>query len=393
MFDFTAYFWDNKVYIDGETYCNNEILTACLNTETEVLADHVVALEKLRRELLLREDPGYDFCEKYNGYVQRAQRIFFAIDETVRAIPPYKSLFMNKPDSPALFDCLNKKFIYWEDGFEGDDYDDIKEDDDYADEYGFITHDGEGNHFFYHQAFTPPLVLLEDASPNMILAIRETNEAINALFDAYITMARDLLRTIAYGKLLEGYIHKERRFLKEDEIAARFIQYLKDVERKNDPSRVSFSGSMQMSYEVYMPKGGKEHLCETYRFDSLGAFLYVDFFHGLNRNYLPKRCENCGRYFLMTAGKYINYCDRPLKGDREKTCRDVGARRKYDDKCKSDPVWLAYNRAYKAHYARYMKKKMTTAEFEQWSRYAVELRDSAEAGTLEFEEYQAILKK
>ena len=48
---------------------------------------------------------------------------------------------------------------------------------------------------------------------------------------------------------------------------------------------------------------------------------------------------------------------------------------KYDDKCRTDPIRLACSRAYKAHYAKYMKKKMTTAQFEQWSRYAVRLRD------------------
>ena len=52
-----------------------------------------------------------------------------------------------------------------------------------------------------------------------------------------------------------------------------------------------------------------------------------------------------------------------------------------------------YNRAYKAHYARYMKKKMTTAEFEQWSRYAVELREKALAGELDLEEYIRIIKQ
>jgi hypothetical protein len=31
---------------------------------------------------------------------------------------------------------------------------------------------------------------------------------------------------------------------------------------------------------------------------------------------------------------------------------------------------------------------MTTAQFEQWSRYAVELRDKAESGELAIEEYQ-----
>ena len=75
-----------------------------------------------------------------------------------------------------------------------------------------------------------------------------------------------------------------------------------------------------------------------------------------------------------------------------KTCRDVGFRKRYDDKCKNDPIWLAYNRAYKTHYARYLKKKMTTAQFEQWSRYAVELRQKAETGEMELVDYQRELR-
>jgi hypothetical protein len=39
-----------------------------------------------------------------------------------------------------------------------------------------------------------------------------------------------------------------------------------------------------------------------------------------------------------------------------------------------------------------MKKKMTTAEFERWSRYAVELREQAENGALEQAEYERLLK-
>lgn len=58
----------------------------------------------------------------------------------------------------------------------------------------------------------------------------------------------------------------------------------------------------------------------------------------------------------------------------------------------NDPIWLAYNRAYKTHYARYLKKKMTTAQFEQWSRYAVELRQRAEAGEMELVDYQRELR-
>lgn len=112
-----------------------------------------------------------------------------------------------------------------------------------------------------------------------------------------------------------------------------------------------------MCHQVYWRADGKEKLCEVYSFDSLGSFLYFDFFRGLSQSYIPKRCDHCGKYFLLEAGKYSSYCERPLRDDPSRSCRDVGARKKYDDKCKTDPVWLAYNRAYKAHYARYMKRK------------------------------------
>ncbi len=43
--------------------------------------------------------------------------------------------------------------------------------------------------------------------------------------------------------------------------------------------------------------------------------------------------------------------------------------------------------------ARCMKKKMTRAEFEAWSRYAVELREQAEENVLSFGVYQQEIRK
>ena len=39
-----------------------------------------------------------------------------------------------------------------------------------------------------------------------------------------------------------------------------------------------------------------------------------------------------------------------------------------------------------------MKKKMTTSEFEEWSHYALELRDKAERGEIEYEKYVACIR-
>jgi hypothetical protein len=60
---------------------------------------------------------------------------------------------------------------------------------------------------------------------------------------------------------------------------------------------------------------------------------------------------------------------------------------------RNDPVWLAHQRAYKAHYARMMKKKMTKPEFLEWSDMALELRTQALKGQISFEEYAKKLKE
>ena len=100
MFGFKAYFWNDRVTIGGETYRSNEILTACLNVNTEEFSGYLNELIAAKKKLLLREDPGVDFCDEYNGHVQRAQSLFFKIEEIVEELPPYRKLSVNPSDAP-----------------------------------------------------------------------------------------------------------------------------------------------------------------------------------------------------------------------------------------------------------------------------------------------------
>ena len=393
MFGFKAHFWNERVYIGGRSYLSNEILTALLNLSVKDLEKTLEELRRLRHKVQLEEGGDADFCEGYDKNVQRAQNLFYLVGNIAKSMPPYNSLdIANRLDSPLLFDCLNKYFIYWDD--DGDDSDDAEGDpEDYANDSGFVIKDEGGNYRFYTHHFTPDWMTLDSQDSYVVLAIQKTNEEICKLFDAFITFLEDVLRVrTAYTELMEKYIHSKRKYLSDSETAECFTRYLRATEKKSSAERVASSGSMRMSYEVFHLPDGAERLCETYEFDSLGAFLYVDFFRGLGRCHVPKRCDNCGRYFLLSGGKYSSYCERPLKDEPDKTCREIGARKRYDDKCRTDPVWLAYNRAYKAHYARYMKKKMTTAQFEQWSRYAVELREQVERHELPQTEFERLLK-
>ena len=95
----------------------------------------------------------------------------------------------------------------------------------------------------------------------------------------------------------------------------------------------------------------------------------------------------------MKHTTFSHFCTRAVSSNPIKNCRDVGFRKSYAEKIKSDPVWLIYTRAYKQHYARFMKKTMSKTEFAEWAEYALELRQKALDREIEIEEYTELIRK
>ena len=69
-------------------------------------------------------------------------------------------------------------------------------------------------------------------------------------------------------------------------------------------------------------------LAEEIFFHDLGSFLALDLMRGFMAGHLPRRCDHCGRWFLLESGYDIRYCENPAPGEAGKTCRQVGAHRK-----------------------------------------------------------------
>ena len=129
----------------------------------------------------------------------------------------------------------------------------------------------------------------------------------------------------------------------------------------------------------YRIRGEKEkaEIVEKMYFDRLLDFVYVEFMKGLQKGFVPKRCANCGRWFLQAPGATFAYCAGPAPEDPGKTCREIGAASSFKDKVANNEVWQVQQRAYKKYYARTMRKDMTKAEFEAWTRDAECKRDAA----------------
>jgi len=399
---FHAMFWNNRVFVNiKHQYLNNEILVRYLNLDVEKLEEYYNELRYMLPQIMISHEISPMFAtQDYDDRVRDVQKILTRIDNIYLTLPPYDVCMDGSRDyGGRLYKSLNCHRYLFEDGSRTNPHGTGLI---YADsnEYGYLTYDdNSGREVFWLKRFDLTPVLerqeLQFDLAELIEEIDAANANIKQTVNPYIHWLEGVLRVkCVYAKLLNEFYHIRHSFLDEHEIAAQFAKYLNTEKLASKAyMRMGSAEPQAVKYEVFRADdNSKPILCNSYDFERIGDFLYTDFFCGLKSNHVPKKCANCGKWFLLPHGKYSDYCENPLDNEPSKTCRDVSARKKYDDKCRADPVWLAYNRAYKAHYARYMKKKMTNVEFEEWGRYAIELREKMVEGELEFEEYERLLK-
>lgn len=390
MLSFNACFWNNDIYINEKNkYAANEILTAYLNTNRlDEAEDDVYELKSLCRKLLISVDMDYDHYENYNRNVCDASSIFDKINHWLLKLPPYKNIL--RFPIRTLEDLLNDYPLFFDDGMS--DESDICITPDTVTERGFGEILDNGNYTIRLTKFVlyEPKSLTSyghEANEDLL----DFNRDVKEFFDNYIAFLNSYIAVHRVFKpFITEYLHSKNGFPQQNDIAELFEKFNKE----HGNSFVGIKCSMQsFGYKVLTDQQRKPILCEKISFKDLQSFLFYDFFNGIKLNYIPNKCKQCGKFFLIRSGKYYSYCDRPVRKEPGKTCRDIGARKRYAEKCKTDPVWLTYNRAYKAHYARYMKKKMTVSEFEKWSRFASAIRDLALDDKISFEDYSVEIKR
>ena len=186
-----------------------------------------------------------------------------------------------------------------------------------------------------------------------------------------------------YGWFLDG-IFAGKPFEKKK--GQRKTSLAQQIEKKGLEPFVS-GVSLGTSPEVDAPKvnaqfcirgtGREAEVVEKMYFDRLLDFVYVEFMKGLQKGFVPKRCANCGRWFLQKPGATYAYCTDPAPGQDGKTCREIGASSSFRSKVENNDVWKVHQRAYKKYFARIRSSLMTKSEFEVWSRQAADLRDAA----------------
>ena len=105
---------------------------------------------------------------------------------------------------------------------------------------------------------------------------------------------------------------------------------LNDIEKELNHPHIKFFIDHTSEAEYVTrpdPDDTQKYIIAEYRvFKSLAGFMISDLFKALSAGYSPRKCQWCGKYFLLTTGHNTVYCDNLAPDDpKGRTCKQVGA--------------------------------------------------------------------
>lgn len=127
-----------------------------------------------------------------------------------------------------------------------------------------------------------------------------------------------------------------------------------------------------------------------YKIDNLYQLLYLEIISMIQHGIMIRKCKNCGTYFVVKNRNTV-YCERI--NEYGQSCSIIGPKLTFKEKMNNEECLKIYNRAYKTHFARFKKGKMTRIEFDKWCIEAKKKLIKVRAGKLELSTFQEWLKK
>lgn len=157
----------------------------------------------------------------------------------------------------------------------------------------------------------------------------------------------------------------------------------------------SQSFTVELNFVPMMHQTNKDEvfIAEKTTFDRLGTFLRTEFYRGLAVGNAPRRCRNCGTYFLLDSGYNAIYCNNIAPGETDRTCRKVGAHRKEaQGKENRSPARVEYDRTYNRLKQKKNRKKISVDEWNLAVAEAMRILEQSESGQLTDDEMRAKFK-
>lgn len=169
-------------------------------------------------------------------------------------------------------------------------------------------------------------------------------------------------------------IYDEVSDLEGDELQQKRKWQREEAERRSLPT----SFAIRTTYETvpHPKKEGEYILAELVQCNDLETFLMLDLLRGFAAGHIPRRCDHCGRFFLLDSGYDIRYCENEAPDVLGKTCSQVGAHSKERRRSKEDPIIGEYKRVYNRLKTRKNRGQLSP---DDWNRQVAEIQELKEA--------------
>lgn len=131
-------------------------------------------------------------------------------------------------------------------------------------------------------------------------------------------------------------------------------------------------------------------LYEAYEVQSISEMAYLEIYQMLLANTAIKKCDLCGKYFVMKGDYNNKYCDRKAPGKKQ-TCQHLGSSKDFRLRKSNSPTYMEYMKAYKRMHSRINYGLITKEKFDIWRDAAKEKKELCERGELAVEDFKAWL--
>lgn len=141
------------------------------------------------------------------------------------------------------------------------------------------------------------------------------------------------------------------------------------------------------------PEVDEYQIFEYYEVYNLQTLLKMDFYRALGAGHVIRKCEYCGRYFMLTKGYHTKYCDQPNPQHPEFTCAQLGYRQTgLKEAAKDDPLKQSLFRCSQRLNKDVSRGNLTAEEREILYEKAMELHfDARQTPEISFEAFDRSL--
>lgn len=333
---FSVLFHRDKLYVNGKVFPLGQITTDILNLDGDILREIDQRVDGFMTAVALL------LKEKTDSAAHSAQEKLNAVWDLVFQLPLYRDLELDLDTSYHLFPLMFSDKEKWEEALDVN-----------SEGHAMLERFLNGLEYFAE-------------------SIRNFRGQVQGMLELYF---EPLSRRGA-----DPYAVAYAYYFTDMEIGGRVLLD-EPIFEQSFPVEVKFVPQMILGEDE------KVVMAEKTEFSYYSHFLYTEFYRALIAGNAPRRCHNCGKYFLLTAGYNTCYCNNIAPGETNRTCRVVGAHRKESkERADASPARKEYQRTYNRLKQRKTRGKISTDEWNNAVAKAQELLTQTEQGMLTDEE-------